>query len=225
MWVVLQPLLMTLIFTIFLGRFIQVPSDGVAYPVFAYAGLLPWTFLTNSLLSSSHSLIGNVSLVTKVYFPRLLLPGAAVAVRLVDFGIASAILAAMLLLYGIVPTWKLLFLPAFVLELALLALALGFWAAALNTKYRDVGTLLPVVLQLWMFVSPIIYPSSIVPEKWRVIYQLNPLVGIIDGMRGSLFNLTLEWHSIALSAAITLVVVACSVYSFWRAEETFTDVI
>jgi lipopolysaccharide transport system permease protein len=224
-WVVLQPVLMTLVFTIFLGRFVRVPSDGVAYPIFAYAGLLAWTFLSNTLLSSSYSLISNASLITKVYFPRLLIPGACVAVRLVDVSIAASILIALLFLYGIVPTWKLLLFPLFVAELTLLLFAAGLFAAALNARYRDVGTLLPVLLQLWMFISPVIYPASIVPEKWRSIYALNPMAGILEGMRASLFNLSFGWYSILISIAGTLLLLVYSIYSFRRTEESFADVV
>ncbi|HYY56921.1 MAG TPA: ABC transporter permease [Pyrinomonadaceae bacterium] len=224
-WVILQPLLMTLVFTVFLGKLVRVPSDGVPYSVFAYAGLLPWTFLTNAVLSSSHSLVGSAPLITKVYFPRLLVPGASVMVRLVDFLVASIILLAMLVYYGYTPGWRLLIFPALALELTLVALGLGLWSAALNVKYRDIGTLLPVMLQLWMFISPIVYPSSIVPAKWRFLYALNPLVGIIDGMRASLFNSPLDWSSAGMSVVVTLLLVVYSVYSFRRAEESFADVV
>ncbi|HEV2915835.1 MAG TPA: ABC transporter permease [Pyrinomonadaceae bacterium] len=224
-WVILQPLLMTLVFTIFLGRLVRVPSDGVPYSVFAYAGLLPWTFLTNAVLSSSHSLVGSAPLITKVYFPRMLVPGAAVMVRLVDFTIASVILLAMLFYYGYIPGWRLLIFPALALELTIVALGLGLWSAALNVRYRDIGTLLPVGLQLWMFISPIIYPSTIVPERWRLLYALNPLVGIIEGMRASLFNLPFDWNSIGVSVIMTLLLLVYAVYSFRRAEEGFADVV
>jgi lipopolysaccharide transport system permease protein len=224
-WVILQPVLMTLVFTIFLGRFVRVPSDGVAYPVFAYAGLLAWTFLSNTLLSSSYSLIINAPLITKVYFPRLLIPGASVAVRLVDFFIAALILIALLFLYGVVPAWKMLLFPLFVLELSLLVFAVGLCAATLNARYRDVGTLLPVLLQLWMFISPVIYPASVVPEKWRSVYALNPMVGVLEGMRASLFNLSFGWYSILVSIAGTAVLLVYSIYSFRRTEESFADVV
>ena len=224
-WVVLQPLLMTLIFTVFLGRLVAIPTDGVPYSIFAYAGLLPWIFFSNAILSSSHSLINSASLITKVYFPRIFLPATSVIVRLADLCVAATILFALLLYYGFAPSWKMLLFLPLVLELTLLALACGLWSAALNVRYRDIGTLLPVLLQLWMFTSPIIYASSIVPEKWRAIYLLNPLAGIIEGMRASLFNLKLDWISIGFSAIVTLLLLLYSTYSFQIADDSFADVV
>jgi lipopolysaccharide transport system permease protein len=224
-WVVLQPLLMTLIFTIFLGKLVGIPTNGLPYSIFAYAGLLPWAFFTNAILSSSHSLVGNAPLITKVYFPRLFLPAAAVIVRLADFCVAASILFIMLLYYGFKPSWNMLLFPPLVLELTLLAISFGLWSAAMNVKYRDIGTLLPIILQLWMFTSPIIYSSSVVPEKWRMIYELNPLAGIIEGMRASLFNLKIDWGSIGFSAIVTMLLLVYSIYSFRKAEESFADVV
>jgi lipopolysaccharide transport system permease protein len=224
-WVVLQPLLMTLIFTVFLGKLVGIPSSGVPYSLFAYAGLLPWAFLTNGISSSSNSLVGSASLITKVYFPRLFLPAAAIVVRLADFCIAAVILLLISLYYGFAPSWRsLLFLPL-ALQLTLLALSCGLWSAALNVRYRDVGTILPVALQLWMFTSPIIYSSSVVPEKWRALYALNPLVGIIEGMRACLFDLKINWGDIFLSAIVTTLLLVYSTYFFQKAEETFADVV
>ena len=223
LWVVLQPASMTLVFTVFLGMLGRIPSDGVPYAPFAYAGLLLWTFLSNAVASSAHSLVGSAPLITKIYFPRLLVPVATVAVRLVDFAVASVLLFALLLAYGIAPTWRLLVFPAFVLELALLALALGLWSAALNVRYRDVGTLLPVALQFWMFASPVVYPASLVPEKWRWLYALNPLVGVIEGARASLFGRSFDWGTVAASVVVTLLLTACAAHSFRRAEASFAD--
>ncbi|MBD0370199.1 MAG: ABC transporter permease [Pyrinomonadaceae bacterium] len=224
-WVVLQPVLMALIFTVFLGMLVGVPSSGLPYSIFVYAGLLPWAFFNNAVLSSSQSLVGGAHLITKVYFPRLFLPAASVAVRLADFCVAAVILFALLFYYGFEPSWKLLLFPALVAELTLLAVACGLWSAALNVRYRDVGTLLPVLLQLWMFTSPIVYSSSVVPEKWRSVYSLNPLVGIIEGMRACLFNLKLDWPSIAFSVIVTGALLVYSTYAFHSAEESFADVV
>jgi lipopolysaccharide transport system permease protein len=224
-WVILQPLLMTLIFTIFLGKLVAIPTNGLPYSVFAYAGLLPWIFFSNAVLSSSHSLINSTPLITKVYFPRIFLPVTAVIVRLADFGVAAMILLVFLLYYRFEPSWKvLLFLPL-VIELALLALAFGLLSAALNIKYRDVGTLLPVLLQLCMFASPIIYSSSVVPDKWRAVYLLNPLAGIIEGMRASLFNLRFDWTGMSISAVVMLLLLLYSIYRFQRADESVADLI
>ncbi|HKC62956.1 MAG TPA: ABC transporter permease [Pyrinomonadaceae bacterium] len=224
-WVVLQPLLMTLVFTIFLGKLVAVPTNGVPYSIFAYSGLLPWIFFSNAILSSSHSLINNAPLITKLYFPRIFLPAAAVIVRLADLCVAATILFALLFYYGFAPSWKMLLFLPLVPELTLLALACGLWSAALNVKYRDIGTLLPVVLQLWMFTSPIIYASNVVPEKWRALYLLNPLAGIVEGIHASLFNLNFDWISIGFSAVVTLLLLLFSIYSFQIADESFADVV
>ncbi len=224
-WVVLQPLLMTLIFTIFLGQLVGISSHGVPYSVFVYAGLLPWVFFANAVSSSSHSLAGSAHLITKIYFPRLFLPLAAVVVRLADFCVAAVILFAMLLYYGFGPSWNMLLFPLLLLQLTLLALGCGLWSAALNVRYRDVGTMLPVALQLWMFASPIIYSSDVVPEKWHMLYRLNPLAGIIEGMRASLFGLRIDWAGIGVSAIVTTLVLVYSTYSFQKAEENFADVV
>jgi lipopolysaccharide transport system permease protein len=176
-------------------------------------------------LSSGHSLVGNVHLITKVYFPRMFIPFAAVAVRLFDFIIAAVIMAAMLLYHGIAPTWGLLLFPVLVLEMALLALGLGLLSAALNVKYRDIGTLLPVLLQLWMFMSPVIYPSSIVPERWHALYMLNPLAGILENQRAALFGSKFDWTSIFVSTLITVLLLLFSALFFRQAEESLADVI
>ncbi|HEX8845570.1 MAG TPA: ABC transporter permease [Pyrinomonadaceae bacterium] len=222
-WVILQPLLLTLVFAIFLGKLVKVPSDGVPYPIFAYAGLLLWMFLSNAVLSSSYSLVVNAHIITKVYFSRLLIPGAAVGVRLLDLIIASLILVALMFYYGVTLTWSILMLPVFVIQITALALGVGIWTSALNVRYRDVGTMLPILLQLWMFVSPIIYPSSIVPERWRSLYFLNPLAGTVEGFRASLLGLPFDWRSIVISTAITLALLVCSIYAFRRMEESFAD--
>jgi lipopolysaccharide transport system permease protein len=222
-WVILQPILITLVFTIFLGRLVKVPSDGVPYPIFAYSALLLWMFLSNAVLSSGYSLVVNAHIITKVYFSRLLIPGAAIGVRLIDLIIASIILLALMIYYGVAVTWSILMLPVLVMQITLLALGVGIWASALNVRYRDVGTMLPILLQLWMFVSPIIYPSSIVPEKWRWFYFLNPLAGIIEGFRASLFGLQFDWRGIITSAVVTLALLIYSLRAFRRLEESFAD--
>lgn len=225
-WVVLQPLLTTLVFTVFLGQLVRVPAgDAAPYPLFAYSGLLLWTFFSNAVSSAGYSLVASAPVITKVYFARMIVPSAAVAVRLVDFVIGSLILVALMAYYGVSGAWGLLALPVIVAELALLALAIGAWVSALNVRYRDVGTMLPVLLQLWMFASPIVYPSSLVPESWRWLYSLNPVVGVADGFRAALFGLRFDWPGLGLSAAVTLVLFVYSVRAFRRMEETFADVV
>jgi lipopolysaccharide transport system permease protein len=222
-WIVLQPIVITVVFTIFLGKLIKVPSDGVPYPIFAYTALLVWTFVSNAILSSSYSIVTNAQIITRVYFSRLLIPATTVVVRLVDLIIGSLVLVALMVYYHVPLSWSILMLPLFVIQVAALALAVGIWGAALNVRYRDVGTVLPLVLQVWMFVSPIVYSSSIVPVRSRLLYSLNPLAGIIGGFRASLFNLPFDWSSIIISAVITLPLLVLSSHVFRRMEASFAD--
>lgn len=225
MWVILQPLLMTLVFMIFLGMIVRVPTPNVPYPLFLYAALLPWTYFSNAVASSSYSLVASAHMITKVYFPRLLVPAATVAVRLSDFLIAFVILVGLIVYYGVHPTWSLLLLPVLVAHLTLLAMAVGLSLSAMNVKYRDIGTMIPVLLQLWMFVSPIIYPSTMVPQRWRWLYDLNPLAGIIENFRACLFGLPLNRVSLIISAFVTLALLLYSAHVFRRMEDQFADVV
>jgi len=222
-WVILQPVLMTLVFTIFFNQLGHFPSEGVPYPLFAYAGLLPWTFFANSISTGSSSLLSNSYIITKVYFPRVLIPTAIVGVRLVDFLIASAVLIGLMLFYRVGITRHMLILPVLVAESTLLAVAIASWLSVLNTKYRDIGTLLPVLIQLWMFASPIIYPSSMVPTRWRSLYSLNPLVGIIENFRAAFFGLPFEWRAMAISAGVTFVLLGYVIHIFNRLQEGLVD--
>jgi lipopolysaccharide transport system permease protein len=223
-WAVMQPLLLTLIFTVFLGQLGHIPSDGLPYAVFVNAGLVPWTYFSSAVVSSGNSLVGSSHLITKVYFPRVIIPAAAVGARLVDAAVAFVILAALMIYYGIAPTRNLLLLPALVALLTLLALGAGMWISALNVRYRDVGVVLPVLIQVWMFASPVVYPSSLV-GKWRWAYSLNPLVGIIEGFRSSLFGLAFDWPSLAFAATLTLALLVSSLYVFRRMEKSFADLV
>ncbi len=224
-WAVLQPLATMLIFTLFFGKLANIPSDGVPYPVFAFAGLLPWTFFSNAVTSSGNSLVGSAGLISKVYFPRMIVPGAAVAAGLVDFGISGVLLAGMLCYYSVPLAWSMLLFPVLVLHTATLALGVGMAASAFNVQYRDVRYALPFFVQMWMFVSPIIYPASLVPERWRWLLDLNPLTGIIESYRACLFGKTIPWASLGLSTAISLAVLVGSAYFFKRMEKSFADVI
>jgi len=224
-WVILQPLLMTLVFTVFISKLARVPSDGVPYALFAYAGLLPWMFFSGAVLASSQSLLSSSYIITKVYFPRLIVPVAVVGVRLVDFLIASVVLVGPMLYYGVGFGRSILMLPLFVIEITFLSLAIGLLFSVLSIKYRDVGTVLPVLIQLWMFASPIIYPSSLVPERWRELYALNPIVGIVEGVRASLFRFPFNTRSIIISAAVTLIFLIYSYYFFCRTEGDLLDVL
>jgi lipopolysaccharide transport system permease protein len=224
-WVLVQPLLTTLIFTVFLGMLARVPSDGVPYPLFVYAGLLPWTFFANAVANSGGSLVGNAHLITKVYFPRLIIPCAAVGGRLVDLAIALVILAGLMACYGVGVTGGVVLLPLIIVLLMSFSLGFGLWVAALNVKYRDVGIALPVLIQLWMFVSPVVYPASLIPEGWRRAYELNPLVGIIENFRAALLGQPLNWPALAVSGAVTLALLIYSAYSFRRMEKDFADLV
>jgi lipopolysaccharide transport system permease protein len=224
-WAILQPLLTMLIFTIFFGRLAGIPSDGIPYPLFAYAGLLPWTFFANAISNSGNSLVGSANLITKVYFPRVIIPGAAVAAGLVDFGIALVILVGLMIYYGIFLSWGLLMFPILVLLTTLLALGMGMWLSALNVKYRDVRFALPFLIQLWMFISPVIYPASFLPEKYRWLLWLNPLTGIVEGYRSALFGRPFNWLALAVSAALTFMMLIYSSYTFRRMEKSFADIV
>jgi lipopolysaccharide transport system permease protein len=224
-WAVIQPLFAMAIFTLFFGRLAGVPSDGIPYPIFAYAGLLPWMFFSNAVTNSGNSLVGSSNLITKVYFPRMIIPAAAVGAGLIDFAIALLILVVLMIYYGIAVSVNLLMFPVLVALTILLALGVGMLMSGLNVKYRDVRHALPFLIQLWMFATPIVYPASLVPGKWRLAYALNPLTGIIEGYRCSLFGRTFDWSSLATSAGITLAILIYSAYSFRRMEKSFADVV
>lgn len=224
-WAIIQPLFTMIIFTLFFGRLAGVPSDNVPYPVFVYAGLLLWTFFANSLANSGNSLVGSQNLLTKVYFPRIIIPAATVGAGLLDLAIAFAVLVGLMFYYGIAVTWSVVLVPLIIGLLTLLALGVGMWLSALNVKYRDVRFALPFLIQLWMFLSPIIYPSSFVPAKWRWVLTLNPLTGLIDGFRAAVFATAINWTTLGISAAITLAMLVYAAYVFKRMERTFADIV
>ncbi len=224
-WVVLQPILMTLVFAVFLGKIARVPSGNVPYVLFLYSGLLPWTFFSNAVSTSSHSLIASAQMITKVYFPRALVPMATVLVRLSDFLVASVILFVLMIYYGCPLTSAALLVPFLILHLTLLALSLGLLGAALNVKYRDIGTVLPVLLQLWLFASPVLYPTTFVPANWKWLYELNPLTGVISGFRAALLNAGIDWRSLLVSFGITLALLVYSSFVFKHIEDEFADVV
>ena len=225
LWVVLQPLLSTLILTVFLGKLARVPSDGLPYALFVYAGLLPWTFFAAAVTSSGNSLVGSSHLITKIYFPRMIIPGAAVGARVVDFAVGFLNLIGLMIYYGVGLSKSILVLPLVVALTTLLALAVGMFASAVNVKYRDVGVILPVLIQLWMFASPVMYPSSIVPARFEWIYKLNPLTGILDGFRASLFGQEIDWAALGISTGFTIALLVYSAYAFRRMEKYFADIV
>ncbi len=226
-WAVLQPLFTMLIFTLLFGRLagISAHTDGIPYPLFTYAGLLPWTFFANAITNSGNSLVGSANLITKVYFPRMIIPGAAVAAGLVDLGISFVLLVGLMFYYKVPLTVSILLFPLLILLTTVLALAVGMWLSALNVKYRDIRFALPFIVQLWMFVSPVFYPSTLLPAKWRRIFLLNPLTGIIDGYRSSLFGRPVDWKALVISTVITIILLLYAAFSFRRMEKTFADIV
>lgn len=224
-WAVIQPLFLMLIFTLFFGTLAGLPSDGVPYPLFAYSGLLVWTFFSNAVTNSGNSLVGSSNLITKVYFPRMIIPGAAVLAGLVDFAIAFVLLIVLLAWYGIGLSWSVLLLPPLVLLLALMALGVGLYMSALNVKYRDIRYALPFGIQLWMFATPVIYPASIVPERWRWLLGLNPVTGIIEAFRSCLFGLPYDPVTLGLAVVTTFALLFFAAHEFRRMERAFADVV
>jgi lipopolysaccharide transport system permease protein len=225
-WAVIQPLFMMLVFSLFFGKLAGVPSDGIPYPVFSFCGLLPWQLFSHSLTQASNSLVGSQNLITKVYFPRLVVPISAVLGSVVDFAIAFVLLLVMMFYYGIVPGWQMVALPGLVLLAILAALGIGLWLSALNVQYRDVRYTISFLVQFWLFLTPVAYPSSIVPEKWRVFYGLNPMVGVVDGFRWALLGKP-ESPGVPLliSVIVVFVLLAGGLYYFRRMEQQFADIV
>jgi lipopolysaccharide transport system permease protein len=225
-WAIVQPVLTTLVFTVVFGRLARIPSDGVPYPVFALAGLVPWTYFSSALTGSSNSLTTNTNLITKVYFPRLVIPVAPVLAGLVDFAVALAMLLAVMLAYGIVPTAAALVLvPVLALSMVLTATGIGCWLSALNIRYRDVRYLVPFLLQVWMYASPVVYPASLVPPRYRTLYALNPMVGVIEGFRSALLGTRgVAWPVLALSLGVGAALLASGALYFRKTERVFADV-
>ena len=225
-WAILQPVFSMVVFSLFFGRLAKVPSDGIPYPVFAYCALLPWQLFAYALTESSNSVVANERLITKVYFPRLVIPVAGVLAGLVDFAIAFSVLIILLLSYGIHPTWTVATLPLFVLLAILTALAVGLWLSALNVQYRDVRYTVGFLTQLWLFLSPVAYPSSLVPERWRPLYGLNPMAGVVEGFRWALLGKTpAPGAMLAVSVLVVILLLAGGLFYFRRMENSFADVI
>jgi lipopolysaccharide transport system permease protein len=225
-WAVLQPFLTMVVFSVFLGRLARVPSDGLPYPVFAYTALVPWMYFANALTQASNSLVEHERIITKVYFPRLAIPMAAILGGLLDLLIAMSVLVGMLFYYGIVPGAPVWTLPFFVLLAAGAALGVGLWLAVWNVKYRDVRYVTPFIVQFWLFATPVAYPSSLVPAAWRPLYGLNPMAGVVEGFRWALLEGGREpGPLLAVSVLTVLAVLAGGLYYFRRMERTFADVV
>lgn len=225
-WAVIQPLAMMLVFTLFFGKLAKIPSEGVPYPLFAFAGLLAWQLFSRSLSESTNSLITNQQLITRVYFPRIIVPVAASLAAMVDFVIASVLLVILMGIYGFAPSLELVWLPFFVLLLLVTALGVGFWLSALSVEYRDVMYAVPFLNQLWLFLTPVVYPSSLVPDQWRVLYGLNPMAGVVEGFRWSLLGAG-EGPGVMLgaSALVAVVVFVSGIIWFRRRERTLVDAV
>jgi lipopolysaccharide transport system permease protein len=225
-WAILQPVFAVIIFSIIFGFIVKMPSEGVPYPLFAFAGVLPWTYFAEAVRRSGVGLVTDAELVRKIYFPRLIMPLANVVSPLVDFCIAFCVLLVVMLFYGIMPGWKMLLIPPLVLVAAMLALSIGLWLAPINVRFRDIKHTLPFMIQIWMYATPIVYPLSIVPEEWRMLYSLNPMVGVIEGFRWAVFDKgEPNFMALGMSAGIIVILMAGGLIFFRRMERTFADVI
>jgi lipopolysaccharide transport system permease protein len=225
-WAVIQPFFTMVVFSVFFGHLGKIPSDGLPYPIFAFAALVPWTYFANGLNQSSNSLVGSSGLITKVYFPRLIIPLGSVFSGIIDFAIAFVMLLGMMLFYGLVPTLNVLWLPLFVLLALVAALGVGLWLSALNVEYRDVRHVVPFITQFWMLATPIAYPSSMLPEPWRTVYGLNPMAGVVEGFRWALLGKgNPPGPIIAVSAAAAILILITGAFYFRRMERTFADIV
>jgi lipopolysaccharide transport system permease protein len=226
LWAIIQPVFTMIVFTLFFGRLAKMPSDGIPYPIFVYAGLLPWTYFANALSASGNSLVGSANLITKVYFPRLIIPASASMAGLLDFFIAMLVMGAMMIYYQFVPSIGILLFPFLVGLTFLCAVGVGLWLSALNVQYRDIRYVIPFLIQLWMFVSPVIYPISMVPQKYQWLLALNPMGGVIEAYRASLLgHMPINWFLLGLSTVIIIILFLSGLYYFRRMEKTFADVI
>jgi len=226
-WAIIQPFFTMVVFSLFFGKLANMPSDGIPYPIWSYVGILPWNYFSSSLGQSSNSVVASSHLITKVYFPRLLIPFASVVAPLVDFGIAFTVLIGMMLFYNIYPTVGVLLLPLFLLLAMVTALGVGLWLSAFNVHYRDVRYVVPFLIQVWMFATPVVYPSSLLEEPWRTLYGLNPMVGVVEGFRWVLLGTNTDPPSlmIILSALMATFLLISGAFYFRRMERTFADVV
>jgi lipopolysaccharide transport system permease protein len=225
-WAVIQPFATMVVFSIFFGKLGQIPSDGIPYPIFTYTALLPWTFFANGLSQSSNSLVGSANLITKVYFPRLVMPLSGVLTGLIDFAIAFVVLLGMMLFYGMEPTAAVIWLPFFLLLALVTALGMGLWLSALNVQYRDIRYVVPFLIQVWLFATPVAYPSSLLSEPWRTLYGLNPMAGVVEGFRWALLDGTPPGAAmLAASSGAAILLVVSGLYYFRRMEKSFADVV
>lgn len=226
-WALIRPLLTMIVLTVVFGKVAKLPSDGVPYPILVFAAMLPWQFFANAFSEAGNSLISNANMISKVYFPRLVIPGSAVIVSFVDFLISGSILVALMLWYGFLPDWRILTLPLFILIAFAAAMGAGLWIAALNVKYRDFRYIIPFVVQFGLYISPVGFSSNVIPEQWRVIYSLNPMVGVIDGFRWAILggNAQFYWPGFVVSLCLVGLVLVTGIMYFRKTERSFADVI
>ena len=225
LWAILQPVLTTVIFTVIFSQFARFESLEIPYPLFALSGLLLWLFVNTSITTASNSLVSNTNLVTKIYFPRLIVPIAATLSGLVDLALGFLLLVGLMIYYGVALSWQIALVPVFIILTILLALGFGTLFAALNVRFRDVKFALPFALQIWMFISPVFYPTSILSEKWRVAFAFNPLTGILEGFRAALFGGQFDWFALGASIVLTILLMLLSLFVFKRMEDDFADLI
>ena len=226
LWAVIQPVFAMLIFTLFFGRLAQIPSDGIPYPIFVYAGLLPWTYFANAVTASGNSMVNSANLISKVYFPRTIVPASAAMAGLLDLLIAMSVLAVMMAYYRMPPGWGIILLPVLILLTFLCAVGVGLWLAALNVQYRDVQYVIPFIVQIWLFVTPVIYPVSLVPASYRWLLSFNPMGGLINAYRNSILgHQPIDWLMLGISGCVIVSVFVSGLYYFRKVEKTFADVI
>jgi lipopolysaccharide transport system permease protein len=225
-WAIIQPVTAMLIFTVIFGRFAKIPSDGLPYPVFAYAALLPWTYFATALQRGGTGLVEDAQLIQKIYFPRLIMPLSMVTAPLVDFMLSFLVLLVLMAWYGIIPTWGVLALPLFLLLSLAMAFAMALWLGPFNVRFRDVRHALPFIIQIWMYASPVVYPVSLIPERWQLIYYLNPMVGVIEGFRWALLGKdSPDFYAMGVSALLVMVILLGGIIYFKKMERTFADII
>jgi lipopolysaccharide transport system permease protein len=226
LWVVLQPVAMVAVFTLFFGRLAKIPSDNIPYPLFAFAALLPWQVFSRAVTESANSLVTDQRLISRIYFPRIIVPTTSVMAALVDFSVAFIVFLGIMAWYGFMPGLHILYLPLFLLLMLLTALGVGYWLSALNIEYRDVAQVLPFLSQFWMFLTPVVYSSTLVPERWRVLYALNPMVGVVEGFRWSLLGVGPGPSTmLAASGAVALAIFISGIFWFRSRERTFADAV
>lgn len=225
-WAIIQPFFTMVIFSLFFGKLAKIPSDGIPYPIFSYAALVPWAFFAHGVSQSSNSLVGSANLIKKIYFPRLVMPISSVSSGIVDFILAFIVLLGMMLYFDILPTWNVLWLPLFFLLAFVTSLGVGLWLTAMNVQFRDIRYTVPFLIQVWLFATPIAYPSSLLDEPWRTLYGINPMVGVVEGFRWALLGTqTAPGPIILVSAFVAVGLLVSGAYYFRRMERTFADVV